>query len=293
MEAAAELGYQRNVIARSLITQRTDIVGIVMENLTASHFYPGVLEGFTHRLQEMGKQVLLLNAPPGRSVDEMLPRVLGYQVDALIIASMTPGNEMIDVSHRGGRPVILFNRFIPDTNVSTVCCDNVEGGRLVADFFLDAKHTRLAYLAGQKITTTNLMREKGFTDQLRERGHGEIIREQAAYSYQAGREAARRLLTRDDPPEAVFCAADIIALGVIDTARFELGIQIPDELSVVGFDDIPAAAWPAYDLTTVRQPIDAMIEATLELLERDDGGSSRGQIELLPVELIVRGSAKG
>jgi DNA-binding LacI/PurR family transcriptional regulator len=163
---------------------------------------------------------------------------------------------------------------------------------LVADFFLDAKHTRLAYLAGQKNTTTNLMREKGFTDRLRERGYGEIIREQAAYSYQAGREAARRLLTRDDPPEAVFCAADIIALGVMDTARFELGIQIPDDLSVVGFDDISAAAWPAYNLTTVRQPIDAMIEATLELLERDDGGSSRGEVELLPVELIVRGSAK-
>ncbi len=292
MTAAATLGYQPNVIARSLITQRTDIVGIVMANLTSSHFYPNILERFTHRLQEMGKKVLLLNAPPDRTVDEMLPQVLGYQVDALIIASMTPGNETIDVSSRGGRPVILFNRFVTDTSASVVCCDNVQGGRLVANFLLDAGHMRIAYIAGPENTTTNLMREKGFTDQLHTRGYGEVIREQAAYSYEAGREAARRLLTGDNSPEAIFCAADIIALGVMDTARYELGIQIPNDLSIVGFDDIPLAEWSAYNLTTIRQPVDEMITATLELLERDDEETQDGEVRLLPVELVVRGSAK-
>ena len=292
MTAAAELGYQPNVIARSLITQRTDIVGIVMANLTASHFYPGVLERFTHRLQEMGKQVLLLNAPPGRSVDEMLPRVLGYQVDALIIASLTPGNETIDVSNRVGRPVILFNRYVTDTSASVVCCDNIQGGRLAADFLVDAGHKQIAFIAGPENTTTNLMREKGFTEQLRARGFSDIIRDQSAYSYEAGREAARRLLSSDNPPEAVFCAADIIALGVMDVARYELGLQIPDDLSVVGFDDIPTAGWPAYDLTTIRQPVDEMITATLELLARDEDEMPNNEIEVLPVELIVRGSAR-
>jgi DNA-binding LacI/PurR family transcriptional regulator len=292
MNAAAELGYQPNVIARSLISQRTDIVGIVMANLTASHFYPGVLEQLTSQLQKMGKQVLLLNSPPDRSVDEMLPQVLGYQVDALIIASLTPGNETIDVSSRGGRPVILFNRFVTDTSASVVCCDNVQGGRLVADFLIDAGHARIAYIAGPENTTTNLMREKGFTGQLQQRGYGDIIQERSAYSYQAGREAARRLLTRANRPEAIFCAADIIALGVMDTARFELGIRIPEDLSIVGFDDIPLAGWPVYDLTTIRQPVEAMITATLELVERADEESQSGEVRLLPVELIVRGSAK-
>ncbi len=293
VRAAAEaLGYQPNVIARSLITQRTNIVGIVMANLTASHFYPGVLEQFTHRLQEMGKQVLLLNAPPDRSVDEVVPQVLGYQVDALIIASLTPGNETINVSNRGGRPVILFNRYVTNTGASVVCCDNLQGGRLVADFLLTAGHTRLAYIAGPENTTTNLMREKGFIDQLHKRGYGEIIREQSAYSYKAGQEAARRLLTRDHPPEAIFCAADIIALGAMDTARYEFGIQIPENLSVVGFDDIPLAGWPTYNLTTIRQPIEEMIAATLELLEQDDEGLQNTEVKLLPVDLIVRGSAR-
>jgi DNA-binding LacI/PurR family transcriptional regulator len=292
MDAAAELGYQPNVIARSLISQRTDIVGIVMANLTASQFYPGVLEQFTHRLQEMGKQVLLLNAPPDSSADEMLPRVLGYQVDALIIVSLTPGNEIIEVSNRGGRPVILFNRFMTDTSANIVCCDNVQGGRLAAEFLINGGHSRIAYIAGPENTTTNRMREKGFRDQLRERGHSEIIREQAAYSYEAGREAARRLLTSDNPPEAIFCAADIISLGAMDTARYELGIQIPEDLSVIGFDDISAAKWPTYNLTTIRQPINEMITATLELLERGVEQAPNSEIKLLPVELIVRGSAR-
>ena len=292
MAAALKLGYQPNVIARSLITQRTDMVGIVMGNLTASHFYPNVLEQFTYRLQDIGKQVLLLKAPPGGSVDEILPRALGYQLDALIIISLTPGNEMIDVSNRGGRPVILFNRYVTDTNASVVCCDNVEGGRLVADFLVDKGHKRIAYIAGPEETTTNLMREKGFTDQLQERGYGEIIREQAMYTYEAGREAARRLLTVDNPPDAIFCAADIIALGVMDTARCELGMRIPDDVSIIGFDDIPVAEWTVYDLTTIRQPVDAMISATLELLEWDDDGALSGEVRLLPVELIVRGSTR-
>jgi DNA-binding LacI/PurR family transcriptional regulator len=292
MAAASELGYRPNVIARSLITQRTDMVGIVMANLTTSHFYPVVLEQFTHRLQEMGKQVLLLNAPPGRSVDEILPQVLGYRVDALIIASLTPKDEMIDVSSRGGRPVILFNRFETDRDASVVCCDNVEGGRLAADCLINAGHTRIAYVAGPENTSTNLMREKGFTSRARERGHSDIAREQAAYSYEAGREAALRLLTGHNPPDAIFCAADIIALGVMDAARCELVLRIPEDLSVIGFDDIPCAAWPSYDLTTVRQPIADMISATLELLDRSDEEPQGSEVRVLPVELIVRGSTR-
>jgi DNA-binding LacI/PurR family transcriptional regulator len=292
MDAAEELGYQPNVIARSLISQRTDIVGIVMANLTASHFYPQVLEQFTHRLQEMGKQVLLLNTPPDSTADEMLPRALGYQVDAVIIVSLTPGNEIIEVSNRRGRPVILFNRYIPDTSANVVCCDNIQGGRLVADFLFDAGHTRIAYIAGSEKTTTNRMREHGFTQQLRSRGYDDLIREQAFYSYQAGREAARRLLTTKSPPDAVFCAADIIAMGAMDTARYELGLRIPEDLSVVGFDDVPAAEWPTYDLTTIRQPVSKMITTTLELLDRDVEDAPQTEVHLLPVELVIRGSAR-
>lgn len=292
MEIARELGYSPNAIARSLSTQQTNIIGIIMANLTVSQFYPSVLEKFTLRLQEMGKQVLLFKAHPERSVDEILPRVIGYQVDALIVASSTPGRQIIEESTGVGRPVILINRFAHGTSANTVCSDNVDGGRLVADFFLDSGHQRIAYIAGTESMSTTFMREQGFVEQLTTRGYSGVIREQATFTYESGREIGRRLLSIDNPPDAVFCAADIIAMGVMDTARYELGIKIPEELSIVGFDDIPVASWPAYNLTTIRQPIDAMVNAVVDLISRPEGDTPSGEMVLLPGELIVRGSAR-
>ncbi len=292
LAAAAELGYTPNVIARSLKSRSTNIVGIIMANLTPSFFYPTVLEKFTQQLQELGKQVLLFGAPPDRSVDEILPQVLGYQVDSLIIASTTPGEAIIEECARIGTPVILFNRFAPQTQANVVCCDNEDGGRQVANALLDAGHQRIAYLAGTSNTATNLMREKGFVGQLQARGYSDYLREEGSYAYENGRFAARRLLDRDDPPDAIFCAADVLALGVLDVARYELGIRVPEELSVIGFDDIPMASWPAYNLTTIRQPVDEMIDTAVQLISDRKSGAPAGNTHLLPGELITRGSAR-
>ena len=88
-------------------------------------------------------------------------------------------------------------------------------------------------------------------EQLEARGYFGCLRQEGAYTYDEGRSAARRLLDRDDPPDAIFCAADVMALGALDVARYELGIRVPEELSIIGFDDIPMASWPAYNLTTI------------------------------------------
>lgn len=289
LTAARELGYQPNAIARSLSTRRTNIVGLVMANLTNSLFYPNVLDALTYRLQAHDKQILLFNAAPDRPVDEILPRVLGYQVDALVIISTTPSNEIIDESTQKGTPVILFNRFAPHTSASSVCCDNKAGGRMMADLLVDVGHERIAFLSGIAATATNTMRKQGFISRLRQRGYTDVIEEHGAYTYKSGGEATRRLLALDPPPDAIFCAADIMALGAIDAARAE-GISVPDELSIVGFDDIPVAAWPAYDLTTIRQPIAEMVDAVVSLIMTPD--FPRGQTFLLPGELMRRGSAR-
>ncbi len=292
LDAAAELGYTPNVIARSLKSRNTNIVGIIMANLTSSFFYPRVLERFTHRLQAIGKQVLLFGAPPDRSVDAILPHVLGYQVDSLIVASTTPGEAIIEECARIGTPVILFNRFAPRTQANVIGCDNEKGGRRVANALLETGHRRIAYMAGTRNTATNLMREKGFIEQLKARGYSNSIREEGAYTYEDGRSAARRLLDRKNPPDAIFCAADVMALGALDVARYERGIQVPNELSIIGFDDIPMASWPAYNLTTIRQPVDEMIDAAISLLNEKGNGVPTGQTRLLPGKLIVRGSAR-
>ena len=292
LAAARALGYTPNAIARSLITQRTNIIGMVMADIT-NPFYPNVLEKFTLRLREMGQQVLLLAVALDQATDDVLPLLLQYQVDAAIITSATLSSEMLRTLAQQGRPVILFNRYVPNAGVSAVCCDNVEGGRLVANLLLDGGHKRVAYIAGKHDTSTNIDREKGFTDRLRERGVTELLREPGEYTYESGYEATCRLLRRTTPPTAIFCANDIMALGALDAARSACGMRVPEEVSIIGFDDIPAAAWPAYNLTTIRQPVNRMIAATLDLLkERLDNPQAEPVLKLLPGVLVARGSAR-
>lgn len=290
LKAATELGYHPNVIARSLKSRSTNIVGVVLANLNDSMFYPDVLDRLTTALQGRGKQMLFFNLESGKPVDEILPRLMGYQIDALFVASTTPSSRVVEELLCPEVPVVLFNRRLPGTCAHSVVSDSYSATRRVADLLLETGHRRVAYIAGLVATSTNRQRERGLTEQLHSRGYTDLLREQGAYTYESGREAARRLLSRPDRPDAIFCGADIMALGAIDVARFEYGLRVPEDLSIIGFDDIPAANWPSYNLTTVRQPVEAMVDKALELLLADPEEEGR-DIELA-CELVLRGSAR-
>jgi len=293
LAAAKALGYRPSAIARSLSTQRTNIVGFVISGSgITSPYYSYVLEKFTARLQEEGKRMLLFHADPSQEIDEILPLVLEYRVDALVIIAATLSSEMADECVRRRIPVILFNRNVLDSEASAVCCDNVEGGRLAANVLLDTGHHRLAYIAGPVNTSTNVEREKGFFDRLRERGVVAPQRVQADYTYTSGYEAARALLRQEEPPDAIFCASDIIAMGAVDAAR-ALDVAVPDDVSIIGFDDIPMAGWEAYQLTTIHQPVNRMIATTMALLrERLVNPELAPETKLIPVNLVRRTSVR-
>lgn len=292
LKAAQELGYQPNAIARMMSTRQTHIIGIVMATIT-SPFYPYVLEKFLCELQAIDRQVLLFTASDNQSIDDLLPLALQYQVDALIITSATLSSEAAAASLRTGTPVILFNRTVSDPNVSAVCADNLAGGRLAADVLLDAGHRRLAYVAGLENTSTTQDRERGFTVRLRERGYTHIQRAQGAYTYESGYAAATDLLERAEPPDAIFCANDIMALGAIDAIRAQ-GLTVGQDVSVIGFDDIPMANWGAYQLTTISQEVDSMIQRTISLmLDRIEQPGAPARIEHVSGRLIARASVRG
>ena len=236
---------------------------------------------------------MLLNAAQDQQVEETLPMALQYQVDGIIITSATLSSKMADEAARAGTPVVLFNRYELNTDANAVCCDNVGGGRLVADALLDAGHIRLAYIAGEEGSSTNRDRERGFTERLAERGHRLQQRESAReYTFEAGYFAARRVLQGVHRPDAVFCASDLIAMGALDCAR-ELGINVPAEVSIVGFDDIEMAAWPGYLLTTVRQPAEQLVNTTIDvLLNAIDNPGTGTVMKWLPPELVRRSSAR-
>ncbi len=285
---AKQLGYTPNAIARSLSTQQSKLIGIVMSEMT-SPFYPFVLEKLTLRLHQLGWRVLLFSTDSDHEVDDLLPLVLEYQADGLLIASASLSSQMAETLRRHGTPVVLFNRYAADASASAVCCDNRGGGRLVAEYLHRRSHRRFAYIAGRENTSTNRDREHGYSQYFGQIGI-EVLRETGNYTYEAGFKAMRRLLKRSDAPDAIFCANDITAIGAIDAAR-EIGVQVGTQISVVGFDDIPMAAWGAYQLTTVRQPVEAMIDSSLQmLLEAIEHQPLGSNVRFLPGLLIERGS---
>jgi DNA-binding LacI/PurR family transcriptional regulator len=292
LAAAKKLGYRPNAIARSLIQQSTNIIGLAVVRFT-NPFYAQLIGEFTDKLQARGYWTLLLNVAAENEIERALPMALQYQVDGIIVTSATLTSKLADECVRAGTPVVLFNRYALESNVNAVGCDNVIGAKLIADVLLDAGHQRLAYIAGEEGSSTNRDRERGYTERILERGHTLHLRESGDYSYESGIVAARQMLNRADRPDAVFCANDLMAMAALDVARDELGIRVPEELSIVGFDDMAMASWPAYSLTTFRQPIDRLVDATIEVLlnaiENPDGERI---IRWIPGTLMQRGSTR-
>ncbi len=292
LRASEELGYTPNAIARMMSTRQTHIIGIVMANIT-SPFYPYVLEKFLQRLQEIGRNILMFTAAPNQDIDDMLPLILQHRIDALIITSATLSSEMAEVCTQQGTPVILFNRYVAGATASAVCADNVEGGRRIADTLLDTGHERLAFVAGNTNTSTNNDRERGFTDRLTERGYTSMQRAQADFNYESGFAAARALLQGRQPPDALFCANDIMAIGALEAAR-SLRLRVPQDVSIIGYDNIPMTGWASYNLTTFSQEAETMIDEALRVLaEKLACPTSAPVFKLVPGRLVVRGSVRG
>ncbi len=290
MEAATALGYQPNVIARSLMTRRTKIVAVVMANLI-DPFYPIVLDHLTQRINAIGRQTLLFVPSPRQDVEDVLPMLLQYQVDGVVITSATLSSTMVRVCATRRTPVVLLNRYMPGLKIPAVSCDNVAGGRQIADHLVSLGHARPAYVAGQPDATTNLDRQRGFVARLRELGIAACLEEPGgAYSYEAGFAAARRLARCRRPPDAIFFASDVMAFGGIDALRQE-GLRVPQDVSVAGFDDVPSAGWPCFGLTTLRQPVAAMVDTAIEMLNLDGATARRRPAtRLIMGELIERTS---
>lgn len=288
MEAAEGLGYRPNVIARSLSTSRSGIVGIVMGGLE-NPFYTEVLDQLGAALDAVGYRSLFFRVPPEQDVDGQLPALRQYNVDALIVASASISSRIAQEWQQDDRRVLLFNRTVPNMAVDSISCDNAEGARNIADLLIDSGHQRFVYVAGPEQTSTNREREAAFLGRLMERGQSLAGRVNTlAYSFAEGMNAARQAMSVR--PDAIFFANDILALGGMDCLRHEMGLNIPRDVSVAGFDDIAMAAWPSYRLTTVRQDIAGMVELTVAALS---GERSEPAHHIVPGRLVVRGSVAG
>lgn len=287
--AAAELGYRPNMLARSLITRRTNMVALMTGDIS-NPFYARTVNAFSLGLQARGLHVLLFSLVEGQSVEEAVEEVLKYRIDGVIMISAALSADVGEACAKVGVPVVLYNRYVRQQNISSVRIENFEGGARIADLLADMNHERIAFLAGTRVDPTSSDREAGFIHRLAERGMRIVARAEGDFTFDGGG-AAMQSLWADAQPTAVFAASDLMAFGAMDTARHTLKLCVPENVSFVGFDDLPTAAWPSYDLTTMRQPVEIMAEAALDmLLERIANATVQPKTLLVPGELIVRGS---
>jgi DNA-binding LacI/PurR family transcriptional regulator len=292
--AAEELGYRPNVLARSLITGRSRIIGLVVAYLD-NGLYTEALERFSAALQAEGYHILVFMAggAAGPELDRVIADLLDYQVDGIIAASVGMSDRLATRCEDAGIPIVLFNRGQEDPRLSQVTSDNRAGGRRVAEFLLAGGHARPAHIGGAAGSSTGRDRALGFAEGLAAAGRAPLAVLDGGYRRETAAEAARTLMARPDPPDAIFVGNDHMAFAVIDVLRHELGLSVPGDVSVVGYDDVPSAAWATWRLTTVRQPLPEMVAATVGiLLARIDDPGRAPRKQALPVELVVRATAR-
>ena len=291
MEAAKALKYRPNAIARTLSTNRSRIIGMVLSQLD-NLFYPTVVDKLSRALQQHGFHLMLFFAE-GRDVDNALTQLLAYQLDGVVLASTTLSSRLAKECVNANIPVVMFNRSADGAQASSVTSNNYEGGRIAGEFLLANGHSRIAFIAGREDSSTNRDREAGLTAALAAVNASVYRRAVGNYEREDAASAARALFAGTKPPDAVVVASDDMAFAVIDTLRFELGKTIPGDGSVVSFDNVPQAAWPAYELTTVLQSVDAMVSATTNLLfDQINASEIVSSDVVVACKLIVRKSAR-
>ena len=292
LAAARELGYRPNAMARTLITDRSRIIGVVMAYLD-NMLYPDALEKLAAGLRRRGYQMLLFTGFRDRHSDPVLEQIMQYRVDGLLLASTTLSSDLSDECAAAGVPVVMFNRTTGHPLCSSVTSDNRDGGRQIAEFLVAGGHRRFAYVAGAALSSTNRDREAGFREGLARHGIADIAHERGNLNIEDARAAARRLFAADDPPDAVFVGSDHMALAVMETARHEFGLGVPGDVSIVGYDDVGAASWPSFSLTSFTLPLAPMVDAAVALMmEQIESSAILSHQLVVPGRLAVRGSAR-
>jgi len=296
LEAADQLGYIPNSVAQGLANNHTRTIAVVVADLT-NPFYPHLLGPLHDAFHMAGYRVVLFaegtNLGAGR---EHLAQLLDRSLDGVLFTTATLDLDAGELVRRKV-PFVLLVRSIDDLQADTVVSDNVDGAQQATQVLLDAGHRRIGMIAGSQNTSTARDRSRGFRAALAAAGVpiDEALVVSGSYTHQSGNQRARELLALRSPPTAIFCGNDVIAFGVLDAAG-RLGVTVPGDLSVVGFDDIPMAEWHAFDLTTVRQPFPEMAFTAARMLIEQIARARHGRVghpvparhEVFPVNVVHR-----
>ena len=292
-----ETGYQPHAAARSLVTRRTRIIGVVIPEavitLFADPFFAHLLSGITQtcNTQRYNLMLSLFNDPA--SSEEMYRRViLSGHLDGVVVASTRLEEPLITRLLDDGVPFVLVGRY-PDARVHYVDIDNVAAARMAVEHLIRLGHRRVATIAGPRSMTSGQDRLAGYRQALEAHrlAVDEALVVEGDFTEMGGTMAARQLLAHS--PTAIFVASDTMAVGALKAFR-EADVRIPEDVALIGFDDVPIAAALEPALTTVRQPIEGLgstaADLLLDLLENPPDERASAHRIILPTQLLIRDS---
>jgi LacI family transcriptional regulator len=291
--AAARLGYRPNPVARSLRTRRSYTVGVLIPDLN-NPLFPPIVRGLEDKLADAGYVALIGNTDADPDRERLLfEQMRARHVDGFVLATATLHDQMLAAAAEAEMPVVLMNRLSQDYSFPSVSVDNEQGARMAVTHLARLGHTRIAHIAGPQEASTGVSRLRGFRDGMTQHGlavDDSLIAYATKYTVEEGTRCCRELLARRGTFTAIAAANDMLAVGCY-AAFEEAAADCPDELSLVGFNDMPFIDRLRPPLTTVRFPHYQLgTEAAQLLLERIGGGAGPVKILYLAPELIVRGS---
>ena len=291
-KAARDLGYSPNALASSLTTGRTKLVGLVSNNFRNPLFLE-VFDLFTRGLQDRGLRPLLVNLSQETDPSNSLRMLRQYSVDGVIVASSTLPPSFAEAFRDAGMPVVhSFGRYTTSPHVHVVGIDNIACGRMAAEALIARGYRRVAFLGGPETATSTQDRARGFLDKMAERPDIAVRVSYAnAYSFDAGRLEMTELL-KSDPAEAYFCGDDVLSVGALSAIQ-EAGLRVPQDIGIIGLNDMDMARWQNIDLTTIRQPVAEIIGASIDLVVAtiEDPGR-HPETRLFPCRVIERGTLR-
>ena len=289
-QAARDLGYSPNALASSLTTGRTKMIGLISNNFHNPIFLE-VFDLFTRGLQDRGLRPLLVNLTDETDPENSVRMLRQYSVDGVIVASSTLPLSFASAFRDAGVPVVhSFGRHAASPNVHVVGIDNVACGEMAVRTLIEHGYQRIAFLGGPEAATSTQDRLTGFLNEVQKREDVEASYSFAdAYSFEAGRAEMTRLLEAA-PAQAYFCGDDVLSIGAmsaISSKRF----RVPDDIGLIGLNDMEIAGWQNINLTTIHQPISQIIEASIELIMTMLVNPERSpEARLFPCKVVERGT---
>jgi len=291
-KAAAELGYSPNALASSLTTGRTKLIGLVSNNFR-NPLLLEVFDRFTLGLQARGLRPLLVNLSNETDPANSVRMLRQYSVDGVIVASSTLPPSFAGAFRDAGVPVVhSFGRYTSSPHVHVVGIDNVACGRMAAEALVSHGYTRVAFLGGPETATSTQDRARGFFGALSKYPAISASASYAtAYSFDAGHVEMTKLLMAD-PAEAYFCGDDVLSVGALAAVK-GAGLSVPDDIGLIGLNDMEMSGWHNIDLTTIRQPVAEIIEASIDLVVATiESPARQPETRLFPCRLIERGTLR-